>query len=137
MFGSTLILGVSAVFLIQHDDVPLNSRVNIADGFDLQLMESMYCAKWTVSATLSMIILWQTIIALLSRSLDHKGSLKIDNRYLRLLPRLLVISVTSCLPLAQMMRVTAYLGILAAMLLLCLLWEWTVSLERAGGIFEP
>lgn len=137
MFGSTLILGVSVVFLIQHLDVRPNDTTTGYINPDPRLAEAVYTAKWMVSSNISITIVCQTIIALLSRSLDHKGTLKIDNRYLRLFPRLLVIVVALCLPIGRRLGVVAYFGILASILVLCLMWEWTASLERGGGILEP
>ena len=140
MAGSTLVLGVSSVPLIQN---PYFNAENgrIGDGSttasDPQLASSINSAKWVVSVSLSITVTCQTGIALLSRSLDRKGSLKISNRYVRLLPRLLVVAIVLCLPIDRKMPANAFMSIVVSLLFLCLFWEWVVSLERDGGVFEP
>ena len=79
----------------------------------------------------------QTGIALLSCSLDKKGNLKISNRYVRLLPRMLVVVIVVCLPIDRNMAASIFLSIIVSLLLVCLFREWIVSLERDGGVFEP
>lgn len=97
----------------------------------------IYSAKWSVSISLSIAIICQTGIALLSRSLDRKGSLKISNRYVRMLPRMLVVAIVICLPIDRSMSGNIFMSIIVTLLFGCLFWEWVVSLERDGGLFEP
>ena len=104
---------------------------------DPKIGQIIFFAKWTVSISLSIAVTCQTGIALLSRSLDRKGSLKVSNRYVRLLPRLLVVAITLCLPVDRHMMGITFLTIVVFLLLGCLYWEWFVSLERDGGLFEP
>ena len=101
------------------------------------MTEIIYTAKWAVSISLSIAIVCQTGIALLSRSLDRKGTLKVSNRYLRLLPRLLVVIVVIFLPIERSMEARVFLLVVVWLLLGCLYWEWFVSLERGGGVIEP
>lgn len=108
MFASTLTLGVSIAFMIQHP----HTNTIMPDDSDPSF-------------------------ALLSRPLDGPRSMKIDNRYLRLLLRGFVIAVAACLPLARHFTAIPFLGILVVMLVPCILWEWYASLERGGGILEP
>lgn len=110
-------------------------RREIASNADRALI--IYSAKWSVSISLSIAIICQTGIALLNRSLDGKGSLKISNRYVRMLPRMLVVAVVICLPVDRSMSGKIFLGIIVLLLFGCLFWEWIVSLERDGGLFEP
>ena len=107
----------------------------IASNADRAL--TIYSAKWAVSISLSIAIICQTGIALLNRSLDRKGSLKISNRYVRMLPRMLIVAVVICLPIDRSMSGNIFLGIIVTLLFGCLFWEWIVSLERDGGFFEP
>ena len=107
----------------------------IASNADRALI--IYSAKWSVSISLSIAIICQTGIALSNRSLDRKGSLKISNRYVRMLPRMLVVAVVICLPIDRSMSGNIFLGIIVTLLFGCLFWEWIVSLERDGGLFEP
>lgn len=140
MSGSTLILGVSSVPLIQNPNVnadkpQIEDRSTTASDSDLASI--IYNAKWVVSISLSIAVTCQTGIALLNRSLDRKGSLKISNRYVRLLPRVLVIAVVLCIPIDRGMTGRTFMAIIVCVLLFCLHWEWVVSLERDGGLFEP
>ena len=107
----------------------------IASNADRALI--IYSAKWSVSISLSIAIICQTGIALLNRSLDRKRSLKISNRYVRMLPRMLVVAVVICLPIDRSMSGNIFLSIIVTLLFGCLFWEWIVSLERDGGLFEP
>ena len=140
MSGSTLILGVSAVPLIQNSNLFRPDLIKYSKSTDeaqVKLYNTLYSARWTVSIALSITIACQTAIALLSRSLDRKGCLKVSSRCLRLLPRMLVIVIVMCLPIDQFLSPNLFLGIILALLLLCLNWEWFASLDRGGGWFEP
>ena len=140
MSGSTLILGVSSVPLIQNPSVNAEApriedpRFNASDS---DLSPVIGTAKWAVSISLSITVACQTGIALLSRSLDRKGSLKISNRYVRLLPRLILVAIVMCLPIDKRMIASSFMAIVVSMLLICMFWEWIVSLESDGGFFEP
>ena len=139
MFHATLILGVGVVFIVQNptdnavppppEDNPTPEKIDLA--------RFMLNAKWTTSISLAATVICLSALALLSRSLDKPGSLKITNRYLRLLPRLGLIAVTLCLPIVNSMKGVVFLGILVTMLGSCLFWEWYASLESDGAIFEP
>ena len=77
MSGPTLILGVSSVLLIQisYFDArkpQIEDRSTTASDFRFTLI--VYTAKWAVSTSLSGTVIVQIGIALLSRSLDRKGS---------------------------------------------------------------
>lgn len=139
MSGSTLILGVSSVPLIQNPYI--NAEIPLIEGrrvaSDPQLASVIYAAKWVVSISLAITMTCQTGIALLSRSLDRKGSLKIGNRYMRLLPREMVIIIVLCLPIERSMAASTFLGIVASLLMGCLFWEWIASLESDGAFLEP
>lgn len=139
MSGSTLILGVSCVPLIQNPFI--NAEIPHIEGRntapDPQLASVIYAAKWAVSISLAITMTCQTGIALLSRSLDRKGSLKISNRYLRLFPRELVIGIVLCLPIERRMSALPFLSIVTSLLMICLIWEWIASLESDGAFLEP
>lgn len=140
MFGSTVILGVSVVPLIQHpfinaEEPQLEGRSLAAP--DPEVVSVVRTAKWVVSISLSITVVCQTAIALLSHSLDTKGTLKISSRYIRLLPRLLLVAIVICLPIDVHMAASTFLAIVVSLLSTCMLWEWFVSLERDGGFFEP
>lgn len=50
---------------------------------------------------------------------------------------MLVVAIVICLPIDRRMPGTLFLSIVVCLLLACLHWEWIVSLERGGGLFEP
>lgn len=139
MSGSTLMIGVSSVPLIQNPY--MNAEIPLIEGRktapDRQLASIIYATKWVVSGSLAITMTCQTGIALLSRSLDRKGSLKVSNRYIRLLPRGLVMVIVLCLPIERSMSAGTFLGIVASLLFGCLFWEWFASLEADGAVFEP
>lgn len=126
--------------LIQNLDVnvhkpQIEDRSNTTSSTQLTSTDDF--AKWAVSISLSITVTCQTGIALLSRSLDRQGSLKISNRYVRPLPRILVVVVVVFLPIDRNLEASTFLSIVVSLLLVCLFWELIVSLERDGGVFEP
>ena len=126
---------MTAVFLIQHAEN--NAEIeDAANEEEVRLATAIYSAKWAFSTALSHVLVCQTGIALLSRSLDRKGSLKVDNRYLRLLPRVLIVPIALCIAVPRNLGPIAYTGILLSLLLPTLIWEWFASLESGGGILE-
>ena len=139
MFHSALILGVAVVFIVQHP------RVNAVkpppednpSPEELANAKFMLNAKWSTSVALSIVIICLSSIATLSRSLDRPGTLKVTNRYLRLLPRLNIVIVAMCLPIGKSIKGVTHLAVLVAMLSGTLTWEWYASLESDGGLFEP
>ena len=139
MFHSTLILGVAVLFIVEN---PLANAVRPSpednpSAAEISLAFFILNAKWTTGIGISITVASLSCLATLSRSLDKTGSLKIDNRYLRLLPRLGFIAVAITLPLDYSMNGVEYLGIVVGVLSIVLIWEWWASLESDGGIFEP
>ena len=119
MFHSTLILGVSILFLVQH---PTSNALPPADPSDTgaaDVAKIMYEAKWTVSVGLSTTIFCLSNIAILSRSLDKPGSLKVTSRYLRLAPRLALVVIAMCLPINRSLISIVFLGVLVACMGAC------------------
>ena len=137
MFGNTLILGVTIAFLIEYPSTNAVKPPEDAPKDEHRLYLAMSSAKWVFSVCVAMILAEQTAIALLNRSLDAPKSLKVSNRYLRLLPRLVVIIVALCLPLDKKMVGILLLGTVSWVLIPCLIWEWYASVEYGGGVFEP
>ena len=137
MFGDTLILGVSLTYLLQHIHTSAHDPSESEDEGAHKLAMSILSAKWVASSTLAIILFNLTKIALLNRSLDGPNTLKINNRYVRLLPRLLAAVVILCLPIVREMNSITYLGILTALLIPLFTWEWVASLDYEGGLVEP
>ncbi|KAI4251470.1 MAG: hypothetical protein LQ352_004832 [Teloschistes flavicans] len=146
LFASTLILSITFVFLVQHPrdnsvwrhEEALAEREAETEGEDaaLRLAIAIYAARWTVSFNLALILLCQTLATLMHRSLDPPRTLKVNNRYLRVLPRILLIPIVICLAIDRTMNSLTFLGIISGLLLACLPWEWWASLEHDGGVFE-
>ena len=137
MFASTIILGVSIGYLISN---PFANAIDPSHGEDEEKHKfalSIYSAKWITATTLSMILFQLTKIAILNRSLDPPHTLKVNNRYLRLLPRFIVIAVTICLPIDRGMNGITMMSIIISVMIPCLLWEWAASLDSGGGFVEP
>lgn len=139
MFQSALILGVSVVYIVQHplqnaSQPPPEDNPSPEELADTNLMSK---AKWCLGTTFTMTILLLFAIATMCRSLDKPGSLKVTNRYLRLLPRLSLVVLALCLPLKRSMAGSSFLAILVGVLGPVLFWEWYASLEKSGAIFEP
>lgn len=150
MFHSTLILGVSILFIIANPTV--NALPNESDHHEVTekvtpeseqhateertLQDFMFSAKWTVGIALAVVVICQIILALLSRNLDKPGTMKVDNRYIRLLPRFLTCIVAIVLPVARKMAGSHMLSILVGCLVVTLWWEWICSMDKEGRIFE-
>ena len=127
MYGSTLIHGVCLNFFIQKIHT---SAIDPSDGEDKEVRkraDAMNPAKWTASATLSAVLIAQTIIALLNASLDIPRSLKVSNRYLRMFPRAIVVVVVCCPLIDKAMDAITYLAILKALLIPCLIWNGSLA----------
>ncbi|KAL8950369.1 MAG: hypothetical protein Q9222_003586 [Ikaeria aurantiellina] len=138
LFHALLILGVGLDFLLEHPLVSAKTDLwNRAEGEghaeeEEALRSHMYTAKWTVSTALATTLAAQTLITLLSKSVDRKRTLKVDSRYLRLLPRMAIMVVVLCLPIRERMVASIYLTILVLMLVAVLIWEMVASLDSDG-----
>jgi hypothetical protein len=82
-------------------------------------------------------VLLMTGKALLNKSLDPPRTLVINNRYLRMVPRVMVCIVVMCLPIINDINATAFLGILVALLQSLTLWEYVAAMEKGFQFFEP
>lgn len=75
--------------------------------------------------------------SLLNRSLDPPGTLVINSRYLRMVPRFIVCIVTMCLPIVNDFHTTAFLGVIVSLLQTLTLWEYLAAMEKGFLFFEP
>ena len=82
-------------------------------------------------------MLFMTSKSLLNRSLDPPGTLLINNRYLRMVPRAVVCIVVMCVPIVQNIDTSNFLGILIGLLQPLILWELVASMEKGWKWFEP
>jgi hypothetical protein len=124
------------MFLITQDvDTPANGR-----GFEIpedQLDSYIHRTIWLVSVSLSVIMTSITAQALLDTSIDPPGTLLINNRYIRLSGRMLFVLVILLIPLHPDLDKIWFLGITGVLMSSVVYWEWTVSLEKNAGLFEP
>jgi hypothetical protein len=118
-----LLLDNSIKYLIQHGSETLEESVNDK-------------AHWTVSAALSTALVSMTIAVLLNQSLDGPGTLLINNRYIRLVPRILLIVMVMCLPITGIKTPWFFFFIMGLMVLVGL-WEHVASLDKGCRLFEP
>lgn len=145
LFHTLLILGVGMTFLLQHGSVSAVVKMKGEEEAgtreepseeDKVLASHMYTAKWVVSTALATTLAMQTLIAILSKSLDGQQVMKVNNRYLRLLPRGLAIVVIVCLPIEKKMEASLYILIVMLVTLVVLVWEFTAGLDYGGGFLE-
>ena len=132
LFGSLLLLDGSLGFIIRASTATSHSETSAAD-----MSFSLRQARWTTSGALTSVLTCMTCITLLNKSLDSPGSLLIDNRYLRLGLRLVVMLVALCLPVMGDMRHGVYLGVIVFLLQLAIWWEYIAGLEKGMKLIEP
>ncbi|EXJ72379.1 uncharacterized protein A1O5_04883 [Cladophialophora psammophila CBS 110553] len=142
LFSSILTFASSVMFIIRHQpDAPYNSPGGQAGEAQQiphdDLPRYLYRAVWTCASSLGIIMLSMTALALLDKSLDEPGTLKVNNRYIRLSGRVVYIAVIVCVPATPHMDARLFLGIAAFMLLAVTVWEWNVGLDRGGALIEP
>jgi len=99
-------------------------------------LKSLQLARWTISGALSSTLLLMTGKALLNRSLDPRETLLVNNRYLRMAPRLAVSVVVICLPIKHNIDTTAFLGIIVGLLQLLISLEYMAGMEKGFPWFE-
>lgn len=90
-----------------------------------------------MAGSLGLIVLSMTIQALADKPLDPPGTLLVNNRYIRLLSRIVYILVIVLAPLKADLEVTTFLSLCGIGLGLVIWWEWIVSLERPAKVLEP
>ena len=138
MFASILTFTSGVMFIIRNQtDTPNSSEAEPGEQIsEAELPHYMYRAIWTCAISTSTVMLCLTIIALLDKSLDEPGTLKITNRYIRLSMRMVFMIVVLCMPIAHV-GTQLFLGMTAMMLLVVGIWEWNVSLDQGGALIEP
>jgi hypothetical protein len=92
-------------------------------------------AQWISSAYLATIILLMTAAALLNKPISAPTKVLVNNRYLRMLPRLLLVIIIPCLPLA--LEAEDHNGTLAGLVSAVSMFEYLASWRRDGKVFEP
>lgn len=77
------------------------------------------------------------ILALLDTPRDPPGTLRVNNRYIRMSGRVLYAVLIIALCAAERLSEYWYLGIACTGLVWLILWEWTASMDRGGKFIEP
>ncbi|KAF2095829.1 hypothetical protein NA57DRAFT_58899 [Rhizodiscina lignyota] len=138
LFSSFLTLASSVMFMLRnHAQLPENVDQNDEKVPAEDLRDYIYSSMWTMSVSLSIILISMTCLALLDKSLDPPGTLRVNNRYVRLSGRIVYVVVILTVPIKKDLSMDLYLGIAGVMMSFLTSWEWVVSLEKGGSFFEP
>jgi low temperature requirement protein LtrA len=137
LFASILTFASGVMFIVRHgikEQLDVLEEQQIPDS---EIPHYMYNAVWTSAVSLAIIIFSMTGLALLDKSLDEPGSLRINNRYIRLGGRLVYIIVILSVPATTNIDARLFLGIAALMLVVVTSWEWVVCMDRGSAFIEP
>lgn len=126
LFGSVPVLGVALAAL---------TSLTYGDLEDPNVIDSLRAAQWISSSCFSLIIATMTFISLLNKPVEAPYKLMIDNRYLRILARFMIVIIAPCLPLA--LEPQYHIGTLAGLISAVSIWEFFASWNRDGKFFEP
>lgn len=126
------------MFMLRHQAlIPENVDQNDEKIPEDKIEYYMYASMWSMSTSLTVILLSNTILALLDKPLDPPKTLLVNNRYARLSGRLIYSMVILTVPATKHLSVDLYLGIASIMMSFLIAAEWIMSLERGGGLLEP
>jgi hypothetical protein len=134
---STLTLSAGIMFIIRQAAATLDNETGSKNVPENELPTYVHRAVWTVSLSLATIIFSMTGLALLDESLDPPGTLRINNRYLRLLGRGVYVLVVLLIPIYEDINTEFFLGTCALLMMLLSIWEWITSTDRGGKFVEP
>ncbi|KAE8451011.1 hypothetical protein EG329_005451 [Mollisiaceae sp. DMI_Dod_QoI] len=141
MFASLLIVATSTLFLVEHRSDPKVATDTVAAREETDEAENkpdaILNALWSASISLAVALLSMTLIALLNRPLDPPKTLLVNNRYVRLAPRLPVIITIACLPQIKDLTGTWWCGAVNWLLWTLFFWELIVGLEKDWRFIEP
>ena len=134
---STITLSAGIMFIIRQAAPESASTTGDPKISGKELPAYVGHAVWTVACSLSLLILSMTGLALLDESVSPPKSLRVSNRYVRLSGRLVYICIAMLVPLCKDLNSEVYLAVCALLLMALSLWEWIVSTDKDGKIFEP
>lgn len=140
LFASLLTFVAAVMFILRHQNEQNYSQQQLKSQPELtpeQVTSYTYNAVWTCASSLSIIVLSMLGLALLDKPLDKPGTLRVDNRYVRMGGRVVYILIILCLPIKKNINPALFLGIAGAGLVLLTIYEWNSSLEVGGGFIEP
>ncbi len=143
IFGALLLFDASVLFLLKNSATSISATVPIRDdsssdsGTDTaDVGEFISYALWTASFSLSITIGCMTGIALLNRPLGPPDTLVLNNRLLRIGPRLPIIIIVMCLPLIEHLSAGTWCAITVCSLYIVFLWECFCGLKKNWTVFE-
>lgn len=146
LFGSLLIFISTVEFVIKNSVTSSDSSdsskmfgsletdvVAITSDFSFQQ------ARWTLSGTFGLMLFSMTCQSLLNRSYDGPGTLLIDNRFLRLGLRPVIVAVIMSLPVVSIenLSATTFLWIIVWCGQSVIIFEYIAGMQREAHIFEP
>jgi hypothetical protein len=160
LFANILILGVAIRFLLLNDTIkPSSSKTDISSERLLRLREEgdtsasssseesseegavlqhlVYTAIWTAAISLATSLQCMVSLALLNKTLDRPKTLIVNNRYVRLAPRMAAVPIIACLPIGQHILPGSMIGYLAVIMYILIMWEKICTMEHGGALFEP
>lgn len=133
MYGSLLTLAAAVLFLIDNQSI----FTTIPPGEQNTELTHFSVALWSASGSLSLALFSMTCIALLNRPLDKPKTLFVNDRYLRLAPRIPAIVAIMCIPLIKNLTAQGWCGGAVTTLYVVFLWEMVAGLESGWQWFEP
>jgi len=126
LFGSVPVLGVALASM---------TTLVYEDQEEPSVHYTLRTAQWITSICLAEIILIMTVLSLLNKPIRAPYKVWVDNRYLRALPRLMIIIILPCLPLG--VDPSYHIGTMAGLISAVSVFEFGASWRRDGKLFEP
>jgi low temperature requirement protein LtrA len=138
MFASLLTFVASVMFILRHQNLQNYSQQKTESKLTPEEVTSYtHNAIWTCASSISIVVLSMLALAFLDIPLDKPGTLRIDNRYIRMGGRVVYITIIMCVPIKTNIDPAVFLAVAAAGLVALTMWEWNSSLEKGGGFIEP
>ena len=136
LFAALLSFVASVMFILQHQ-YERNDQQNQETLSEEEIQRYLYRAIWTCATSLAIINFSMLVLALLDQPLDKPGTLRVDNRYIRLAGRIVYIIIILCVPSTPHLSPSLFLGIAGIGVVFLTIYEWNACLERGGGFIEP
>jgi Bacterial low temperature requirement A protein (LtrA) len=138
LFSALLTFVAGVMFILRHEYQANYNQAQDEEGLTHAEVASYTTnAVWTCAGSLAIVMLSMMTLALLDQPLDKPGTLRVDNRWIRLAPRATYIIVILCIPTIRHLDSQVFLGIASFMFTILMMWEWSACLERGGGFIEP
>jgi low temperature requirement protein LtrA len=138
LFASLLTFVAAVMFILRHQNEQNYSQQKDESTLTPEEVTNyIYNAVWTCATSISIIVLSTLILAILDRPLDKPGTLRVDNRYIRMGGRVAYQIFVMCLPIKKDINPALFLGLAGGGLVMLTMYEWSASLERGGSFIEP